>query len=116
MDSLTEQINMALAQFTANVNKNLDDTMKTTADDAKKMLKSTSPKKSGKYAKGWQVKKVNGTYTICNKVYYLTHLLENGHDVVAYGKKVGHAAAHPHIKKVEEWVQEEVPKRLEEKL
>ncbi len=116
MDSLTEQINTALAQFTANINKNLDDTMKTTADDAKKMLKSTSPKKSGKYAKGWQVKKVNGTYTICNKVYYLTHLLENGHDVVAYGKKVGHAAAHPHIKKVEEWVQEEVPKRLEEKL
>ena len=32
----------------------------------------------------------------------LTHLLENGHDVISHGVKVGRARAIPHIKPVEE--------------
>lgn len=117
MDSLFTQINGVLGQYTANINEALDKAMKTTSSDAVKRLKSTSPSDSGKYIKGWKVKHEKGTYTIYNKDrYQLTHLLENGHDVVVNGKKVGRAPAKPHIKNVEEWVQTEVEKRLEDNL
>ena len=42
-------------------------------------LKSDSPKRTGKYAKSWTVKRDGNTFTAYNKRYMLTHLLENGH-------------------------------------
>lgn len=117
MDSLAIQINQVLAQYTSDVNTTLDSVMSQTAKEGASKLKQTSPRgKSGKYAKSWAVKKVNGTYTIYNKQPGLTHLLENGHDVVVNGKKVGSAPAKPHIKEVDQWVGETVVARLEKSL
>lgn len=119
MDSLLVDINRILGMYTNDVNTTLQAVINTTARDAANKLKSTSPKRSGDYAKNWSVKKENGYAVVYNKAptYRLTHLLENGHDVVdRNGEKVGHAPAHPHIKPVEEWVQDELPKRLEEAL
>lgn len=47
-------------------------------------LKQTSPKKTGKYRKGWRVKTYEGIYNIMNVIYnstnwQLTHLLEHPH-------------------------------------
>ena len=120
MDSLLVEMNRILGMYTNNVNMVVQSTIDTTARDAAQKLKSTSPKSEGggEYAKNWAVKKKNGYAVVYNKAptYRLTHLLENGHDVVRNGEKVGHAPAHPHIKPVEEWVQEELPARLEDAL
>lgn len=110
------QINKVLAQYTKNINSDLDQVMSSVAQEAKQKLKVDSPQDSGDFAKGWAVEHSKGEYVVYNKQHYLTHLLENGHDVVAYGKKVGHVSGQNFIKPVNDWVSEEVVKRLEEKL
>lgn len=118
MDSLTAQINTVLAQYTSNVNETVAKVLETTAKDGVKKLKETSPKAPGrgKYARSWAVKKLRGTYTIYNKQPGLTHLLENGHDVVVNGKKVGRADPQPHIKDVDDWIASAAVERLEQAL
>lgn len=82
------------------VNKAVDKVTKETIDD----LKSSSPRKSGKYAGGWG-KKEGQTSTrskssvVWNEKHYrLTHLLEFGHAKVNGGR----VAAKPHIAAVEQ--------------
>lgn len=88
-------------------------------------LRASSPSgRSGKYRKGWKSKKLDhGEYVVYNEsAPGLTHLLENGHDVIRNGMKVGRASAHPHIqqaeqdgiKEFEEEVRKEVERRLSE--
>ena len=105
-----------LKQYVANVDKDMDSVMSSVSREAQQQLADTSPKDKGEYASGWRVEKTKNGYTVYNEHASLTHLLEKGHDVVAYGKKVGHVKAQPHIKKVNDWVAQEVYRRLEEKL
>lgn len=108
-------INQFLNDYVSAVDKNFDLAAQDTAKEAAKVLKQVSPADTGSYAKGWTWKKVNGRYIVYNKTdYQLTHLLEYGHDVVAYGKKIGRAPAKPHIKQVEEWMGDYLIKKLEE--
>jgi len=121
MDSLLIDINKVLAQYTSNVNMVIQSTIDTTARDAAQKLKAESARThgNGEYARNWAVKKERGSAVVYNKAptYRLTHLLENGHDIVRNGKKVGeYRPKEKHIKPVEEWVQDELPKRLEEAL
>lgn len=96
-------INSFLNDWSAQVSKDVDEAASEAANAIKDNLKRTSPRKTGSYAKGWAVKKQNAAYIVHNKTdYQLTHLLENGHDVVAYGKKVGHVNPKPHIKQAEQ--------------
>lgn len=107
----------ALRKYGVTCNEIMEEVLKETAQEASEKLKQTSPENSGAYAKGWTVSKQGGSYIVHNKDHYqLTHLLENGHDVVVNGKKVGHVEPKKHIKQVEEWVQEVVVSRLEEEL
>lgn len=111
------EINTILAQFTSNVDQTVDKTIQSTAKEGVAELKATSPKgASSKYAKSWAVKKTKGTHTIYNKQPGLTHLLENGHDVIRNGQKVGEAKPHPHIKDVDDWIGDEIISRLEKNL
>ncbi len=125
MIDLSKEINSILNDYAKGVDKAVIEAEDEVAAEAIKKLKSTSPKKkkgkkAGHYAKSWAVdKKSKQQYAqtiIHNKDYQLTHLLENGHDIVRNGKVVGHAEAHPHIKPVEEWVKTEMVKKLEGKL
>ena len=117
MDSLLVDVNRILAQYTKDVNQDVNDALKAGAKEAVKALKYTSPAKSGDYAKGWAVKQQKGNYVVYNKKKPgLTHLLENGHDVVVNGQKYGHVNAKPHIKEVEEWTSDYIEKQLKEKL
>lgn len=102
--SLDQAINNALSGVDAVVMLSTKDAAKAAADSVVKQLKATSPKgKASKYAKSWKTKAQDGGQVIYNEKHYrLTHLLENGHDVVVNGKKVGHAKAYPHIKPAEE--------------
>ena len=121
MDSLLVDVNKVLAQYTSDVNMVIQSTIETTARDAAQKLRTESARThgAGEYAKNWAVKKERGRAVVYNKAptYRLTHLLENGHDIIRNGKKVGeYRPAEKHIKPVEEWVQDELPKRLEEAL
>lgn len=111
------EINGFLNNYVQAVNKDVDAAAKDAANEAKNYLRSMSPASTGAYAKDWDVKKQNASYVVYNKKHYqLTHLLEKGHDVVAYGKKVGHVKAQPHIAEAEKIATEQFQKELEEKI
>ena len=103
-------------QFAQEIVKILDDYLDTTIDKMKEAvdkaakqavneLKTSSPKRTGAYAKDWAAKKdrkankwAYGKVVYNKKHYRLTHLLEKGHRKVNGGM----VAARPHIAKVEE--------------
>ena len=103
-------------QLAQEIVKILDDYLDTTIDKMKEAvdkaakqavneLKTSSPKRTGAYAKDWAAKKdrkankwAYGKVVYNKKHYRLTHLLEKGHRKVNGGM----VAARPHIAKVEE--------------
>lgn len=113
---LTAQVNSILKEYVDEVDKVVLDVEEKVAKEAVKKLKATSPKnpkgRGRHYASDWKIdqrsKKRYAHLIVHNKQYQLTHLLENGHNIVRNGKVVGHASAQKHIKPVEEWVKKEV--------
>lgn len=105
-----------LSQIPQKVDNVIDDAAKKVSKDAVKTLKATSPKRpsGGRYARGWAVKKDGKKQVVYNKTdYQLTHLLENGHDVIAHGKKAGHFSGITHIAPVEKQVIEKMTEEVE---
>lgn len=118
MKDISDQMEDILEDYSTEVRKTVDDCCLDVAKQSGQRLRETSPKKSGKYAKGWAIKeqKTSGfgqsTWVVYNKRYQLTHLLEKGHAK----RNGGRVRAIPHIKPVEEWAQNELPKELKDKL
>lgn len=120
-DQLQRTIQGMLNQIPQQVDNVIDEASKVVSKEAVNKLKASSPKgkgkKSGRYAKGWSTKKVDNITVVYNRTdYQLTHLLENGHDIVRNGKKVGHFNGIKHIKPVEEEVQERMVEEVEKGL
>ena len=84
----------------------------------KQQISQTAPKKSGRDAKSWAVKKVKETSNSLDVVvhskdrYQLTHLLENGHAKRGGGR----VRAIPHIGPAEETGIRELEERIERAL
>lgn len=98
---LADEIIKCLSQYTEDVTEALEETKGKLADEAVRKLKTTSPRKSGKYARGWRSRKVGKKYIVHNTRYQLTHLLEKGHAK----RNGGRVAAIPHIAPVEKEIQ-----------
>lgn len=89
-----------------------------TGKSVKQQISSTAPRKSGRYAKSWAVKKLSETsnsleVTVYSRNrYMLTHLLENGHAKRGGGR----VRAIPHIAPAEEAGIKELEERIERAL
>ena len=85
---------------------------------ARQQIEQTAPKRSGKYAKSWAVKKVSETSNSLAVVvhsknrYMLAHLLENGHAKRGGGR----VAAIPHIAPAEENAMLSLERNIEREL
>ena len=85
---------------------------------AKQQISQTAPRKTGRYAKSWAVKKISETsnsleVTVHSKNrYMLTHLLENGHAKRGGGR----VAAIPHIAPAEETAIQSLERNIEREL
>lgn len=103
----------------------LAETLKISGKNTVRDLNSTSPKRSGKYAKGWTYKVINkGEVIVYNKSSYrLTHLLEKGHATMlgrgkgryTYGYKA-RTKAQPHIAPAEQRMKERIEGILEDQI
>ena len=89
-----------------------------TGKSVKQQISQTAPRKSGRYAKSWAVKKVKETSNSLDVVvhsrnrYMLTHLLENGHAKRGGGR----VRAIPHIGPAEEMGIQQLEERIERAL
>lgn len=110
MIDVSKEIAKALSEYTNEVTEGLNEAKKDISKETAKTLKSTSPKNTGDYAKGWRASKVGTSYVVHNKTdYQLTHLLEKGHAKRGGGRVAGI----PHIAPAEEQAINEYERRVE---
>ena len=111
-----------LAKYAAEVQIRLEQVLKADVENAKRELKSVSPKKTGEYARGWSVKaersRFTTAYVIYNKYPGMPHLLEFGHAIRnGTGRDFGHGGQVVHIAPIEEdllrKVREDIDKAIE---
>lgn len=119
--SVSIQMEKILDEYDVKVKRATNNAIDVVAKQAVQKLKNTSPKRTGDYARGWGLKRDRGTggihtVTVKNRVYQLTHLLENGHVVVNAKGTFGRAPGIKHIKPVEEWANSELPQEIEREL
>ena len=119
--SVSSQVRDILDDYEKKVKDTTNSAINSVSKEAVSKLKNTSPKKSGKYARGWTVKQERGsgginTVTVHNKVYQLTHLLENGHVIRNKKGEYGRVNGIQHIAPVEQWANNELPMEIEREL
>lgn len=113
---LSEVISTQYNDYAAEVMKKLSALAEEVGKDTVKRLKQTSPKRTGKYAKGWAAKaEKSGPFVTTVTVYNknkpsLTHLLEHGHPTRDGGRVDGR----PHIEPAEQEAVSTYKKKAEE--
>lgn len=111
MKDWTIELTKALEEYTTEVEEGIKEASKEVADEAVQELRATSPKNTGKYAKGWTKKKEGDGYIVYNNTKPgLAHLLEFGH--AKRGGK-GRVSGRPHIGIVEDKAIKKFEDRIE---
>lgn len=106
-DKLADAVNEILKAYGDHVTAGMKELVKKIANEAKQETRNASPKRTGKYRKGWAVKdtstRLSAEAIVHNRTsYQLTHLLEKGHALRRGGRTIGHVKAFPHIGPAEE--------------
>ncbi|MEH7149033.1 hypothetical protein CN404_17390 [Bacillus thuringiensis] len=109
MNDFASELARELQRYANVVEEELLTAQEDVADVAVEKLKQGSPKKTGAYRKGWRKKKEGKGVVLHNTQGQLTHLLEKGHAKVGGGR----VPAQVHIRPVEEYVIDELPRRIE---
>ena len=114
IDQLANEIVRAMQEYTDEVSAGITEVVDETAKECKDDIQANSPRRKGKYAKGWTIKKDNGYHRtkriIWNKNYRLPHLLEKGHAKRGGGRVAGI----PHIKPAEKKYSKLLFERIED--
>lgn len=121
VDDLDNAIADVLKDYALDVDEAVYDATMAVANETAKELRTTSPKRTGAYAKSWRVttaykgrRVARGgirAYVHNAKHYRLTHLLEKGHK-----KRGGHVKAYPHIAAAEEHARKKLERKIESKV
>ncbi|PEC62951.1 HK97 gp10 family phage protein [Bacillus toyonensis] len=110
IDTLASDIARELQRYANLVEEDIEDAKEEVATNLVNELKQKSPKKTGKYGKGWRKKNDGSAIIVYNALKpQLTHLLEKGH-AKANG---GRVAAKVHIAPAEEKAINELIERVE---
>lgn len=117
-DGFAQAIEQILAEYGDGCQGVLMSVLPEVADEACKKVKNAGKSEWTVYNDGWTVDsgktgKFSVNATVHNATrYQLTHLLEYSHPM----PQGGSSKAYPHIAPVNDWVQDEVIKKVEEKL
>lgn len=118
IDQLASEVMKGLEEYAELTTEVVKKEVQETGKVVKQQIESTAPRKSGRYAKSWAVKKTAETsnsleVTVHSRNrYMLTHLLENGHAKRGRGR----VRAIPHIAPAEELGIRELEDRIERAL
>ena len=118
VDQLASEVMKGLEEYAELTTEVVKKEVQETGKVVKQQIESTAPRKSGRYAKSWAVKKTAETsnsleVTVHSRNrYMLTHLLENGHAKRGGGR----VRAIPHIAPAEEMGIRELEDRIERAL
>lgn len=117
-DELADAVMNGLKEYAQLAAEDLKEDVKKAGKTVKQQIESTAPKKTGKYAKSWTVKKTRETSDSIQIVvhsknrYQLAHLLEHGHAK----RNGGRTRAFPHIAPAEQAGTEQLLKDIERDL
>lgn len=100
--NLVAEVTAALEQYSQEVQDAVNEAAKEAAEVTQRQLKANSPKRKGKYARGWRIKKQEMGNLVSYVVYNgaspgLTHTLEHGHLARNQFGTYGRVRAIPHI-------------------
>lgn len=117
LDDLASVIEKELTTYAKETTDTMREVVEEVTDDAVDTLKVISPKRRGKYAKGWTSKATIDTNTALTKTIHnrtpgLTHLLEDGHAKQNGGRIEGRK----HISPVEKKAIQSFEDKLRQKL
>jgi len=119
INSMADDLRRILNEYSTLASTEMKDAVKTAADSAKGEIESDAPRRTGKYAKSWAVKKTKEKtnaieFTVHSKnQYQLTHLLEFGHALRNGGRTQGVSHIAPAETNAEKTLEYEIKKRLE---
>lgn len=114
VDELAQAVARELEAYSEAVTNGLKADVKAVAKECVADIRQRSPKKTGRYAKGWRAKTAYESgddirVSICNATdAALTHLLENGHATAKGGRVPGK----PHIRPAEAAAIEKLGRRV----
>ena len=125
IDELENEINEILEEYKDEVTDSTKEVVDEVSKEAYKIVKEKAPvearnsKRKGKYKKSLRVKTIVESLTekknviyASGKEYRLTHLLENGHQLI----KGGRTKKIPHFKYGNDYVQKNLLKRIKDKI
>ena len=118
IDELADTVMKGLKEYAQLAADDLKEDVKKAGKTVKQQIESTAPRKTGKYAKSWTVKKTQETSDSIQVVvhsknrYQLAHLLEHGHAKRGGGR----TRAFPHIAPAEQAGTEQLIKDIERDL
>lgn len=119
IDELSAAVELELDGYADDVRDAVGEAVKRAANLCVKTLRQTSPKKTGRYAKGWTKKLSKPPEEPAAIVYnkdrgWLAHLLENGHAKAGGGRVEGRPHIRPAADAAQQQLMEDVAKLIEE--
>ena len=127
LDNLGQAVQQILNEYSDEVSSNLDEITKKVGKKGAELLKAeslrdfpNSKKHKKRYGQTWtskaEVGRLYTRVTIYNRQAGLPHLLENGHALVAGGRRLGSVAGREHIAPVAERIEQQYEKEVISKL